>query len=50
MINQEAIYTYDVFISYRHLDNDEKWAKWLLDSLETWKVPKELVKKAFLKE
>ena len=49
MINQEAIYTYDVFISYRHLNNDEKWAKWLLDSLETWKVPKELVKKGFPK-
>ena len=45
MINKEVIYNYDVFISYRHLDDE--WAKWLLESLETWKVPKELVKKGF---
>ena len=45
MINKEVIYNYDVFISYRHLDDE--WSKWLLESLETWKVPKELVKKGF---
>ena len=47
MINKEVIYNYDVFISYRHLDDE--WSKWLLESLETWKVPKELVKKGFPK-
>ena len=47
MINKEIIYNYDVFISYRHVDEDIKWAKWLLESLETWRVPKELVKKGF---
>ncbi|MEI0447032.1 toll/interleukin-1 receptor domain-containing protein [Brachyspira intermedia] len=47
MTDKEVIYNYDVFISYRHLEEDKKWAKWLLESLETWRVPKELVKKGF---
>ena len=47
MTDKEIIYNYDVFISYRHLEEDKKWAKWLLESLETWRVPKELVKKGF---
>ncbi|MEI0558793.1 toll/interleukin-1 receptor domain-containing protein, partial [Brachyspira intermedia] len=49
MSDKEIIYNYDVFISYRHLEEDKKWAKWLLESLETWRVPKELVKKGFPK-
>ena len=35
-------YTYDAFISYRHLERDRKWAKWLFEALETYKVPKVL--------
>ena len=33
-------YDYDVFISYRHKTNDIKWAKWLLENLETFRAPK----------
>lgn len=47
MTDREIIYNYDVFISYRHLSSDKKWAKWLLESLETWRAPKELIKKGF---
>ena len=36
-------FRYDVFISYRHTPGDRKWAGWLLESLETYKVPTELV-------
>ena len=49
MTDREIIYNYDVFISYRHLSSDKKWAKWLLESLETWRAPKELIKKGFPK-
>ncbi|MBN1227699.1 MAG: hypothetical protein JXA79_11960 [Deltaproteobacteria bacterium] len=37
-------YVYDAFISYRHVERDRKWAKWLLDAFESYKVPKELQK------
>jgi hypothetical protein len=40
-------YLYDIFISYRHTEKDRAWAKWLLESLETYKVPKSLQKKGF---
>jgi len=35
---------YDAFISYRHVEPDRKWAKWLHTSLETYRVPTQLVK------
>jgi hypothetical protein len=38
---------YDIFISYRHTERDRAWAKWLLDGLETYRVPKSLQKKGF---
>ncbi len=38
-------YRYDAFISYRHVEPDRKWAKWLHKALETFKTPKVLVKK-----
>jgi WD40 repeat protein len=34
-------YKYHAFISYSHKDN--KWADWLIRSLESFKVPKELI-------
>ena len=43
MIGQGTSFKYDTLISYRHKPLDRKWAKWLLDSLETYKVPKALV-------
>ena len=38
----ENDYRYDAFISYRHVEQDRKWAKWLHTNLETFKVPKKL--------
>jgi len=38
---------YDAFISYRHVEPDRAWAKWLHHALETYRVPKELVAKGF---
>ena len=40
-------FRYDAFISYRHTPQDRQWAQWLLESLETYKVPKSLVKQGF---
>ncbi len=33
---------YGAFISYRHVDPDRAWAKWLHRELETYRVPKSL--------
>lgn len=35
---------YDAFISYRHLSTDRQWAKWLANSLESYRIPRRLVK------
>lgn len=40
-------YTYDAFISYRHVDPDRQYAKWLHKALETYKVPGDLVQKGY---
>lgn len=32
-------YRYDAFISYRHVDPDRQWAKWLHSQLETYRPP-----------
>ena len=42
-MNAHATYRYDVFVSYRHKELDRAWAKWLVESLETFRVPKGLV-------
>ena len=47
MSEQGTAFRYDAFISYRHKDLDRTWAKWLLESLETYRVPKALVKQGF---
>jgi WD40 repeat protein len=39
----EREFLYDAFISYRHVQPDRKWAKWLHRSLETFRTPKALV-------
>jgi hypothetical protein len=36
-------YRYDAFISYRHVEPDRSWAKWLHSALETYRVPRKLV-------
>ncbi len=40
-------FAYDVFISYRHTERDRAWAKWLLEALETYRVPKTLQQRGF---
>lgn len=35
---------YDAFISYRHVEPDRQWAKWLHTALETYRVPRKLMK------
>ena len=35
-------FTYDAFISYRHVERDRKWAAWLIEALERYQVPKAL--------
>jgi tetratricopeptide (TPR) repeat protein len=37
-------FRYAAFISYRHVEPDRKWAKWLHAALETYNVPTRLVK------
>jgi WD40 repeat protein len=39
----DETYRYDAFISYRHVEPDRRWAKWLHTALETYRVPKQLV-------
>src|SRR6185295_4882120 len=43
MASAAESYRYDAFISYRHVEPDRRWAKWLHTSLETYRVPKQLV-------
>jgi hypothetical protein len=40
-----GVYRYDAFISYRHVEPDRRWAKWLHSALETYRVPRKLVQK-----
>lgn len=37
-------YRFKAFISYRHVDPDRKWARWLHAALETYRVPKAIVR------
>ncbi|MGQ0615260.1 MAG: toll/interleukin-1 receptor domain-containing protein [Planctomycetaceae bacterium] len=34
---------YDAFLSYRHVEPDRSWARWLHRALETWRTPRRLV-------
>ncbi len=34
-MSEQKHYHYSAFISYRHVEHVQKWAKWLLNSLET---------------
>jgi len=38
----DTTYRYDAFISYRHVDPDRGWAKWLHQAIETYRVPKQV--------
>src|SRR5580692_293954 len=37
-------YRYRAFISYRHVERDRRWARWLIEKLETFRTPKTLVR------
>ena len=41
------LYVYDVFIRYRHVERDRKWAEWLIEALETYRIPKSLQQRGF---
>jgi YD repeat-containing protein len=41
----EDVYRYRAFISYRHAEHDRKWARWLIEKLETFRTPSALVKR-----
>jgi hypothetical protein len=38
-------FLYDAFISYRHVERDRKWAEWLIQALEDYRVPRTLQEK-----
>jgi YD repeat-containing protein len=40
----EGAYRYSAFISYRHVSRDRKWARWLIEKLETFRTPSALVR------
>ena len=39
----EEKFKYIAFISYKHGDLDRKWSKWILEHVEKYIVPKELI-------
>src|SRR5256885_14912061 len=39
------IYRYRAFISYRHVERDRKWARWLIEKLETFRTPRALTRR-----
>ena len=39
----ESAFRYRAFISYRHVDPDRRWAKWLHAGLETYRIPGQLL-------
>jgi len=42
-VTREDTPPFDAFISYRHLEPDRSWARWLHRALETWRTPRKLV-------
>lgn len=37
------VYQYEAFISYRHVEPDRTWAKWLHNAIETYRTPQRLI-------
>lgn len=40
----EEFFRYKAFISYRHVERDRRWARWLIEKLETFRTPHVLVR------
>jgi MTH538 TIR-like domain (DUF1863) len=47
MMQEPESYSYAAFISYRHLEEDRRWAEWLVDALESYRTPEKLVHEGF---
>ncbi len=45
-----SVFEYAAFVSYRHAPLDKKWAKWLVDQLETYEIPKHLQQRGLPKK
>ncbi len=43
-------FKYKAFVSYRHKDLDRKWAKWLINKIESYRTPQKLVDKGVLRK
>lgn len=43
LVAERSAKRYGAFVSYRHTDPDRQWAKWLHSTLETFRVPRQLV-------
>ena len=43
----DQTFEYAAFVSYRHTEPDKTWAKWLVDTLETYKIPKALRERGY---
>ena len=41
-VDPGPVYHYDAFISYRHVEPDRAWARWLHAALETYRIPRKL--------
>lgn len=44
---EDQTFEYAAFVSYRHTEPDKTWAKWLVDTLETYKIPKALRERGY---
>ena len=38
-------FKYAAFVSYRHLPEDRRWAEWLIETLQNFETPEELVRR-----
>lgn len=44
LFRRRQTYKYSAFVSYRHMPRDSQWAKWIIESLNGFETPHDLVK------
>jgi hypothetical protein len=44
-INADKRFRYTAFVSYRHVEPDKYYAKWVATAIETYKIPKGVLRK-----